>query len=57
MVRFQADADLNQVIVASSRLFEPQCRRPRRMQWANALCRFRELARVVVAAAALSGSV
>ena len=31
-------------LVASPRLFEPECRTPRQMQLANALCRFRELA-------------
>ena len=35
------------IVVASPRLFEPQCRSPRQMQLANALCRFRELARTV----------
>lgn len=33
------------IIVASRRLFEPECRTPRQMKLANALCRFRELAR------------
>jgi uncharacterized protein len=33
------------VLVASPRLFEPECRTPRQMKLANALCRFRELAR------------
>ena len=32
------------ILVASSRLFEPECRSPRQMKLANALCRFRELA-------------
>jgi uncharacterized protein len=32
------------IIVASPRLFAPECRTPRQMQLANALCRFRELA-------------
>jgi superfamily I DNA and/or RNA helicase len=32
------------IVVGSSRLFEPDCRTPRQMQLANALCRFRELA-------------
>ena len=32
------------ILVASERLFEPECRTPRQMQLANALCRFRELA-------------
>ena len=35
------------IVVASPRLFEPQCRSPRQIQLANALCRFRELARTV----------
>jgi uncharacterized protein len=36
------------ILVANPRLFEPECRSPRQMRLANALCRFRELARVVV---------
>jgi uncharacterized protein len=32
------------IIVASPALLEPECRTPRQMQLANALCRFRELA-------------
>ena len=32
-------------IVASPRLFEPECRTPRQMKLANALCRYRELAK------------
>ena len=43
--RAQVPGDL----VASPRLFEPECRTPRQMQLANALCRFRELARAVAA--------
>ena len=35
------------ILVASPRLFEPECRTPRQMKLANALCRYRELARVV----------
>jgi uncharacterized protein len=35
------------IIVASPRLFAPECRTPRQMKLANALCRFREMARVV----------
>jgi len=34
------------IVVASPRLFEPECRTPRQMKLANALCRFRELAQV-----------
>ncbi len=33
------------IIVASPRLFEPECKSPRQMLLANALCRYRELAR------------
>jgi uncharacterized protein len=33
------------LLVASPRLFDPECRTPRQMQLANALCRFRELSR------------
>jgi uncharacterized protein len=32
------------VLVACPRLFEPDCRTPRQMRLANALCRYRELA-------------
>jgi uncharacterized protein len=32
------------VVVASPRLFEPECQGPRQMRLANGLCRFRELA-------------
>ncbi len=32
------------IIVASPRLFEPECKSPRQMLLANALCRYRELA-------------
>jgi predicted RecB family nuclease len=35
------------VVVASPRLFEPECKSPRQMQLASALCRFREMARVI----------
>jgi uncharacterized protein len=34
-------------LVASPRLFEPQCRTPRQMQLANALCRYMEMATLV----------
>jgi predicted RecB family nuclease len=37
-------------LIASPRLFEPQCRTPRQMQLANALCRFMELASSLAAA-------
>jgi uncharacterized protein len=33
------------IVVGSPRLLEPQCRTPRQMQLANALCRFSEMAR------------
>ncbi len=32
------------IVVANPRLFQPDCRSPRQMRLANALCRFRELA-------------
>lgn len=35
------------ILVASPRLFEPECKSPRQMQLANALCRYAELATVV----------
>ncbi len=34
----------NVIVVGSPRLLEPECRSPRQMQLANALCRYRELA-------------
>lgn len=37
----------NVIVVGNSRLFEPECRTPRQMQLANALCRYREMANVV----------
>jgi uncharacterized protein len=35
------------IVVGNPRLFEPDCRTPRQMQLANALCRYRELATTV----------
>jgi len=35
------------VLVANPRVFEPECRTPEQMRWANGLCRFRELAREI----------
>lgn len=35
------------ILVASPRLLEPECRTPRQMQRANALCRYVEMARRV----------
>ena len=35
------------VVVASPYLFEPACKTPRQIQLANALCRFREMAKVL----------
>jgi superfamily I DNA and/or RNA helicase len=32
------------IVVGNPRLFEPECRTPRQMQLANALCAYRELA-------------
>ena len=37
----------NAILVGSPRLFEPECRNPRQMKLANALCRYLELAKVV----------
>jgi uncharacterized protein len=35
------------VLVASPRLFEPDCRTPKQIRLANAFCRFVELAKTV----------
>ena len=35
------------IVVASPRLFEPDCRTPEQMKWANGLCRYREMARKI----------
>jgi uncharacterized protein len=35
------------IVVASPALFEPDCRTPEQMRWANGLCRYRELAKQV----------
>jgi len=35
------------IVVGNPRLFEPECRSPRQMQLANALCLYREMATVV----------
>jgi uncharacterized protein len=35
------------IVVGSPQLLEPQCRTPRQMQLANALCRFNEMARQI----------
>jgi len=35
------------VVVGNPRLFAPECQTPRQMQLANALCRYREMAKVV----------
>ncbi len=35
------------IVVANPRLFEPECRTPEQMRWANGLCRYREMARAV----------
>jgi uncharacterized protein len=37
----------NVILVGNPRLFEPECRNPRQMKLANALCRYLELAKVV----------
>ena len=39
------------IVVASPDLFEPECRTPRQIQLANALCRFREVAAAVAPSA------
>jgi predicted RecB family nuclease len=36
------------ILAAAPRLFEPECTSPEQMRWANALCRYRELAEKVV---------
>ena len=33
------------IVVASRALFEADCRTPEQMRWANALCRYKEMAR------------
>ena len=35
------------ILVGSPKLMEPECRTPRQMQLANALCRYAELARTI----------
>lgn len=35
------------IVVASPRLFEPECKTPDQMKWANGLCRYRELAKPI----------
>ena len=35
------------VVTGNPALFEPECRTPRQMQLANALCRYREVAEVI----------
>lgn len=35
------------ILVANPKLFEPECRTPRQMQLANALCRYLEVGRVL----------
>jgi uncharacterized protein len=35
------------IVVGSPRLLEPECRSPRQMQFANALCRYAEMAQAV----------
>jgi uncharacterized protein len=45
------------ILVASPRLFEPECKTPRQMKLANALCRFREMALRPAAVIARSHSV
>jgi uncharacterized protein len=35
------------IVVASPTLFEPECRTPEQMRWANGLCRYGEVAKQV----------
>jgi uncharacterized protein len=35
------------IIVATRRLFEPECKSPDRMRLANALCRYAEMAKII----------
>ena len=35
------------ILVATEQLFEPDCRTSDQMRWANGVCRYRDLARVV----------
>jgi superfamily I DNA and/or RNA helicase len=35
------------ILVATPRVFEPECQTPRRMKLANVLCRYREMAQTV----------
>jgi uncharacterized protein len=35
------------IVVAAAKLFEPECRTPEQMLWANGLCRYREMATTV----------
>jgi superfamily I DNA and/or RNA helicase len=44
------------IVVGSPRLLEPECRSPRQMQLANALCRFVELAKVLELATQPAGA-
>ena len=44
------------IVVGSPRILEPECRSPRQMQLANALCRFVELARLAETATITAGS-
>jgi predicted RecB family nuclease len=43
------------ILVGSPRLLEPECRSPRQMQLANALCRYVELAQVTSSATQMAG--
>jgi uncharacterized protein len=35
------------ILVGARALFEPECRTPEQIRWANGVCRYRELAQVV----------
>lgn len=36
------------ILVAAPRVFEPESRSPEQMRWANAICRYREIAKDVL---------
>lgn len=44
------------ILIATPRVFEPECRTPQQMRLANALCRYVELARTIRAGDLLEGS-
>ena len=44
------------IVVGSPRLLEPECRSPRQMQLANALCRYAEMAESVESSSYVRGA-